>query len=231
MFHIDKLKASVIILFIAVIVLGFALSASACNTDESASESVVFGANKAVWKQLNQSPSGKIIKSIDKYAWPEGTEKEKWLYETGYFMNDDIIKLFYEVGYGNSDKDSNYTSCNHFVDVIVYDALGEHISIMPEDPYADWGPLPKNFKIVHEGSIGDFKLQPGDIIRYRKNKKEGYRSQHALIYYGNGLIAESGIRTRYPIIYSAYYGNNIIKWEREEVDRDTIQVIRIKAKK
>ena len=66
------------------------------------------------------------------------------------------------------------------------------------------------------------------VTGYKKNKKGGYRSQHSFIYYGNGLIAEAGIRTRYPVIYSEYYGSDIIKWERDEVDQDTIQVIRVK---
>jgi hypothetical protein len=81
---------------------------------------------------------------------------------------------------------------------------------------------------VHTGAIGDFELCPGDIIRYKKNKKNGARSQHALIYYGNDLLAESGINIRYPIIRSVYVDDSLKKWDTEEVDLDTLQVIRIK---
>jgi len=179
-------------------------------------------------KQIQITPASKIIDSVDKYAWPDGTDSEKWDYDTGGFKNDDVRGLYEELGYGETDQDSDYTPCNHFVDVVVYDALNTKIHIMPEDPYDDWEPLPKNFKIVHEGPINDFGLMPGDIVRYKKNKKGGWRSQHSFIYYGDGLIAEAGVRTRYPVIYSEYHGSDIIKWERDEVDQDTIQVIRVK---
>ena len=174
------------------------------------------------------SPASKILASVDKYAWPEGTDKEKWDYDTGGFKNDEVRKIYAKLGYDETDIDCDYTPCNHFVDVAVYDALGIKMHIMPEDAHDNWEELPPEFEIVHEGPIDDFGLLPGDIVRYKKNKKAGYRSQHSFIYYGNGLIAEAGIRTRYPVIYSEYYGSDIIKWERDEVDRDTIQVIRVK---
>lgn len=174
------------------------------------------------------SPAAKILASVDKYAWPEGTDAEKWDYDTGGFKDDDVRKVYAELGYDETDADSDLTPCNHFVDVAVYDALGVKMHIMPEDAYDDWEELPEEFEIVHEGPIDDFGLMPGDIVRYKKNKKAGYRSQHSLIYYGDGLIAEAGIRCRYPVIYSEYYGSDIVKWERDEVDRDTIQVIRAK---
>lgn len=174
------------------------------------------------------SPAAKIVASVDKYAWPNGTDREKWDYDTGGFKDDSVRDIYAVLGYDDTDYDSDYTPCNHFVDVAVYAAIGEKISIMPEDPYEDWGELPSSFKIVHEGPIEDFELKPGDIVRYKKNKKGGWRSQHAFIYYGDGLIAEAGIRTRYPVVYSEYYGSDIVKWERDEVDQDTIQVIRVK---
>ena len=174
------------------------------------------------------SPEAKILSSVEAYAWPNGTDKDKWDYDTGGFKNDEVRKLYAELGYDKLDADSDMTPCNHFVDVVVYDALGIKMHVMPEDAYEDWGELPSEFEIVHEGPIDDFGLLPGDIIRYKKNKASGYRSQHSLIYYGDGLIAEAGIQTRYPVIYSEYYGSDIIKWEREEVDKDTIQVIRVK---
>lgn len=174
------------------------------------------------------TPAEKIVLSVEKYAWPDGTDKEKWDYDTGGFKDDAIRELYAEFGYDETDADSDLTPCNHFVDVAVYDALGIKMEVMPIDPYEDWADLPDNFKIVHEGSIDDFPLMPGDIVRYKKNKKGGWRSQHAFIYYGNGLIAEAGIRTRYPVIYSEYHGSETIKWERDEVDQDTIQVIRVK---
>ena len=179
-------------------------------------------------KQVQVTPAIKIISSVDKYAWPDGTDSEKWSYKTGGFKDDSVRAIYAELGYDELDQDSDCTPCNHFVDVIVYDALGIKIHIMPEDAYDDWDDLPDNFKIVHEGPIDDFGLMPGDIVRYKKNKKGGYRSQHSFIYYGDGLIAEAGIRTRYPVIYSEYHGSETIKWERDEVDQDTIQVIRIR---
>lgn len=184
--------------------------------------------NMPITKPISITPASQILLSVDKYAWPNGTEEEKWDYDTGNFKDDSVREIYATLGYDETDIDSDLTPCNHFVDAMVYDALGVKISIMPFDPYEDWEELPSNFKIVHEGPINDFSLMPGDIVRYKKNKKGGIRSQHSFIYYGDGLIAEAGIRTRYPVIYSEYYGGETIKWERDEVDKQTIQVIRIK---
>ena len=174
------------------------------------------------------TPAQQIVLSAEKYAWPDGTDPEKWDYETGGFKDDAIRHLYTELGYDETDSYCDLTPCNHFVDVMVYDALGIKMEIMPIDPNDEFAELPENFKIVHEGPIGDFGLMPGDIIRYKKDKKGNWQSHHALIYCGNGMIAEAGTRTRYPVIYSEYYGNETIKWERDGVDQETIQVIRVK---
>ena len=174
--------------------------------------------------------SALIIHSVNKYAWPVNTDESKWLYETGNFKDGDIRNLYKELGYKYTDKDSDYTACNHFVDVIVYDALGIKMHTMPKSVFLGWGDLPEEFEIVHEGKIGDFKLMPGDIIRYKKNKMNGHRSQHSMIYYGNGLVAEAGIRIRYPVIESVYLRNGVAKWDSEETDLDTLQVIRYRTK-
>ena len=40
-------------------------------------------------KQIQITPASKIIDSVDKYAWPDGTDSEKWDYDTGGFKNDE----------------------------------------------------------------------------------------------------------------------------------------------
>lgn len=168
--------------------------------------------------------ANKIIESVDKIAHSIDTDEEKWKYHTGDLKNNSVDDIYNSLGYTSGvDKSKCYT----FVDVVIYDALNEIVHTMPDDPTQEFEQFPDCFEVVHRGSINNFKLEPGDIIRYKKIKKSGRKSQHSLIYYKDKYIAESGIKIRYPIIYR-YDKNGKIKWENKEVVQDTIEVIRVK---
>ncbi len=220
-----------ITLLFMIIVIIFAISLTTVHKDVV--EKTIYKTLKSIYSnnELWQKnlPQKKILASVDKLAWPFGTEKEKWLYGYGDFKYEGSRDIYKELGYEKTDADCDYTACNHFVDVVVYDALGVKIHIMPNDARENWEELPEEFEIVHEGSLDGFELQPGDIVRYKKNKADGRRSQHSFIYYGGDKLAESGIRIRYPVIRSIWLDSGKLKWKTQEVDTPTIQVIRIRS--
>lgn len=162
------------------------------------------------------SAGDKIVAEAKKFCWPEGTAEKKWSYKTGSPLA--VYKAALKKYMGATTK-AALSDCGYFVTTCVR-ASGISKSFFclkgNKDPFPA---VPSTMKIVHKGAkIPSGLLKPGDIIRYKKDSG----SQHALIYMGNGRIAEAGRDIRFPVIRkSTKYNDNAVK-------HSTLQVIRAK---
>ena len=162
------------------------------------------------------SNASKIVAKAKDYAWAYGTAKKKYAYKTG------SAKASYKTALkkflGKSNKISQ-SDCGYFVSTCVR-ASGVSSSFLALKGTKEAFPsVPSTMKIVHKGKkIPDGLLQAGDIIRYKK--KSG---QHALMYYGDGKIAEAGRGSKFPVILK-----DNKKYNKSNVKLSTLQVIRAK---
>lgn len=166
-----------------------------------------------------QTSGEKLCVKAKTFCWPYGTDPKKWRYKTGSALPiyKDALKKYMKKTAKISQSD-----CGYFIDVCVRSAgFGNSFNVL------DWkAKLPSTMKIVHSGSkVPSGLLKPGDIIRYKKTNKmsNGAYSQHTLMYYGSGKIAEAGRSTRFPVIES-----DAKKYNAKNVQHKTIQVIRVK---
>lgn len=160
--------------------------------------------------------ASKIVAKAKDYAWAYGTAKKKYAYKTG------SAKASYKTALkkflGKSNKISQ-SDCGYFVSTCVR-ASGVSSSFLALKGTKEAFPsVPSTMKIVHKGKkIPDGLLQAGDIIRYKKTS-----GQHALMYYGNGKIAEAGRGHQFPAIEK-----DTKKYNKSNVKFSTLQVIRAK---
>lgn len=166
-----------------------------------------------------QEPSAnakKIIAKAKLFCWPLGTAEKKWSYNTGSPLKVYVIacKKFMKKTAKVSLSDCGYfvSTCVRAADVDSdFTALGGSGDSFPK--------VPEQFKLVLSGKkIPSGTLLPGDIIRYKK--KSG---QHTLMYYSNGVIAEAGRKTRFPVLRK-----DTKKYNADNVKHSTIQVLRAK---
>jgi hypothetical protein len=154
----------------------------------------------------------KIADKAKAYAWPKGTATKKWVYKTG------APRKVYAVAlkkYRGKNTRLTRSNCDYFVDTCVR-AAGIDSTFCS----LKWSKKLKScWKVVQKGKKVDVsKLQPGDIIRYKK--KSG---QHVLMCYKKGYVAEAGRGLRFPIIRKDSH-----KYNKSDVRHSTIQVIRAK---
>lgn len=151
------------------------------------------------------------------YAWPEGTASSKSDYEDG--APKDSYKAALKKYMGKTEKIS-LSDCGYFVSTVVRSlGISSTFLALPGEYKDKYPAVPSGLSIVHKGEIGSFKLEPGDIIRYRK--KSG---QHTLLYIGGGLIAHAGRGHWFPkVVKSA-------PWNNDNVKQSTIQVIRANSR-
>ena len=153
----------------------------------------------------------KIVKSIYALAWPKDTAKSKWAYDTGA-PTADMKKAMIARGYKTKIQ---FSDCGYCVNTVVYNALELKLKFL-SSPSTPFSTSKEGFKIVHTGKIENFKLKPGDIIRYKKTNG----GQHILFYLGGGLIAEGGRGTRFFVIRKS------TKYNDSNVKFNTLQVLR-----
>ena len=169
-------------------------------------------------KQYASTPSNgsKIVAKAKEYAYPYGTAEKKWAYKTGSCLKAYAAALKKFMGYTSKISKSD---CGYFVTTCVR-ASGVSKDFLCLKGNKDAFPaVPSTMKIVFKGAkIPSGVLQAGDIIRYKKNSG----SQHAMIYMGNGLIAEAGREIRFPVIRKS------TKYNDDSVKHSTLQVIRAK---
>ena len=181
---------------------------------------------KVVGKAANAAPVSKDTRKVDagtaivqkckELCYPYKTPKSKWDYNGGA-----PTKAFKET-YSRYTKHKmtkiDLSDCGYFVETVVRSA-GIDSKYKGLDWSEKYNKSSSKFKIVHTGAVGRFKLQPGDIIEYKKTND----NQHTLIYMGGGLIAEAGRGNRFDVIRksSKYNGDNVVK--------STLRVIRAKG--
>lgn len=166
-------------------------------------------------RQYTPSTNGsKIVAQAKKFAWAYGTPEKKWLYKTGSPLA--VYKAALKKYMGATSK-ASLSDCGYLVTVCVR-ASGISKDFICLKGNKDAFPVvPSTMKIVHKGAkIPSGVLQAGDIIRYKKDSG----SQHALIYMGNGLIAEAGRNIRFPVIRKSN------KYNDDNVKHSTLQVLR-----
>lgn len=157
----------------------------------------------------------KLLAKAKEYCWAKGTPQKKWQYSTGAPLS--AYKTACKKHMNKSSKES-LSDCGYFIDTCVRAAgLGSKFLVLKgnKDPFPA---PPSNFKIVHTGAIGSFKLQAGDIIRYKKTNG----AQHTLMIYDGSSIAEAGRKTRFPVIRS-----DSKKYNASDVKKNTLQVLRL----
>ena len=162
------------------------------------------------------SNASKIVAKAKDYAWAYGTASSKYSYKKGSAKS--TYKTALKKFLGKSNKISQ-SDCGYFVSTCVR-ASGVSSSFLALKGTKEAFPsVPSTMKIVHKGKkIPDGLLQAGDIIRYKKTS-----GQHALMYYGNGKIAEAGRGSKFPVILK-----DNKKYNKSNVKFSTLQVIRAK---
>ena len=156
----------------------------------------------------------RIVANAAAYCWPYGTAKKKYAYSGGSAKS--AYKKALKKHMGKEAKISR-SDCGYFVNTCVRAAGLGKFKALPGKASQKY-PKPTNaMKIVHKGKIPSGLLQPGDIIRYRKNGNK----QHTMIYFGDGKIAEANRKNCFPHI-----SKDTKKYNADKVKKSTIQVIR-----
>ena len=162
------------------------------------------------------SKGSKIVAEAKKFAWPEETPEKKWAYKTGSCLKSyaEALKKYLK----HTSKKAK-SDCGYFVTTCVRASGVSSTFLCLKDNDDPFPAVPSTMEIVYKGKkIASGILKAGDIIRYKKDSG----SQHALIYMGNGLIAEAGREIRFPVIRKSK------KYNDESVKHSTLQVIRAK---
>ena len=158
----------------------------------------------------------KIVAKAAEYCWPYGTAKKKYAYSGGSAKS--AYKKALKKHMGKEAKISR-SDCGYFVNTCVRAAGLGKFKALPAKASQKYPKLPSTMHIVHKGKIPSGLLQPGDIIRYRKNGNK----QHVMMYYGDGKIAEANRKNCFPHI-----SKDTKKYNADKVKKSTIQVIRAK---
>lgn len=159
----------------------------------------------------------KIVANAVSYCWPYGTAKKKYAYSTGSAKS--AYKKALKKHMGKEAKISR-SDCGYFVSTCVRAAGLGKFKALPGKATQSYPKLPSTLKIVHKGKvIPSGLLQPGDIIRYRKNGNK----QHTMMYFGDGKIAEANRKNCFPHI-----SKDTKKYNASKVKKSSIQVIRAK---
>lgn len=157
-----------------------------------------------------------IVARAAEYCWPYGTAKKKYAYSGGSAKK--AYKKALKKHMGKEAKISR-SDCGYFVNTCVRAAGLGKFKALPGKASQKYPKLPSTLHVVHKGKIPSGLLQPGDIIRYRKNGNK----QHVMMYFGDGKIAEANRKNCFPHI-----SKDTKKYNASKVKKSTIQVIRAK---
>lgn len=159
----------------------------------------------------------KLLAKAKEYCWAYGTAEKKWEYKTGAPTS--AYKTAF-IKYIKKKAKESMSDCGYFINTCVMaSGIAKSFKILAgnKDKFPS---IPSTMKIVHKGKkIPSGLLKPGDIIRYKKTTG----SQHALMYYASGKIAEAGRKYRFPVIRK-----DTQKYNASNVKYSTIEVIRMK---
>ena len=159
----------------------------------------------------------KIVDKANELAWAYGTSSSKWDYKKGS-PTAKCKTALNKYGYKTKAKQSD---CGNNVNTVVRSAGVDKDFTVLHGVKTAFPKKESKFNIVFSGkAIPSGILKAGDIVRYKKTSN---KDQHALIYMGNGRVAEARHYHRFFNIYKdekRYNGSNIKK--------STIQVLRAK---
>lgn len=166
---------------------------------------------------VSSTAAQKIVAKAAEYCWPYGTAKKKYAYSGGSAKS--AYKKALKKHMGKEAKISR-SDCGYFVNTCVRAAGLGKLKALPGKASQSYPKLPSTLHIVHKGkAIPSGLLQPGDIIRYRKNGNK----QHTMMYFGDGKIAEANRKNCFPHI-----SKDTKKYNASNVKKSSIQVIRVK---
>ncbi len=186
--------------------------------DKHTGYSVYDETGKAVYTSEAKEPTNaeKIIAKAKEFAWAYGTAKKKWAYSTGSAKS--AYKSALKEFMGHTKKITQ-SDCGYFVSTCVRAAGVAPKFLVLKGTKEEFPSVPSTMQIVLKGkNVPDNFLQPGDIIRYKKNS-----GQHTLMYFGDGKIAEAGRGHQFPAIEK-----DTKKYNASNVKISTLQVIRAK---
>ena len=155
-----------------------------------------------------------LLNKATEFCWKYGTAKKKYAYSTGSAKK--AYKKALKKYMGKEAKVSR-SDCGYLMNTIVRSAGLGKFKALPGKASQKYPKPPSTFAIVHKGKITSGVLQPGDIIRYRKNGGK----QHTMMYFGDGKIAEANRKNAFPHI-----SKDTKKYNADKVKKSTIQVIR-----
>jgi len=139
-----------------------------------------------------ESNAEKLAKKAEELAWAYGTDKKKWLYDSGTPTSKCKTAM---KGRGYDSK-IEYSDCGYCQNTIIYHALGYKTTVLKKDKDKTFADV-KGMSVVFKGkSYKKASLKRGDILRYKKSNGH----QHTLMYLGNGKIAEGGRGIRFLVI-------------------------------
>lgn len=157
----------------------------------------------------------KICDQMTALSWPLGTDSKKWNYDTGA-PTAACKKAMQKYGY---DTKAEYSDCGDFTNTCVREAGIKPFTSLHGVKTA-FPKTEERFDIVISGRVPkDEELKPGDIIRYKKTND----SQHAMMYFGNGIVCDAGHYHRFGHFYK-----NDHRYGKSNVKKSTIQVLRVK---
>lgn len=160
--------------------------------------------------------AAKIVAKAKEFAWAYGTASKKYAYKTG------AAKAAYKTALKKHMKKTakiSQTDCGYFSSTCVRAAgVSSSFLCLPANGSKPYPAVPSTMKIAHKGKVGNFALQAGDILRWRKTNGH----QHTVIYLGGGYIAHASRGHAFPRIAKSK------PWNNSNVKQATIQVLRAK---
>lgn len=180
-------------------------------------QALIKPAPKPTPKPSVSTNASKIVAKATEYAYPYGTTPSKYSYKKG--APKAAYKSALKKYMGKSAKISQ-SDCGYFVSTCVRASGVAPKFLALKGNKEPFPAVPVTMKIVHKGKkIPDGLLKPGDIIRYKKTSG----SQHTLMYYSKGKIAEGQRGMNFPAVKK-----DTKKYNKSNVRFGTLQVIRAK---
>lgn len=173
----------------------------------------------AIWEK-NKSKADKIIETCDKLCYVNNGKvgaKGPWSAKVkGTKPKKEAREAFKRNGFKQKNQCAD---CGYFVSTVIHEVTGKKVKILGKNgrtsfPGGNNSIKKAGFKkISTKKNIPLSSLKPGDVLRYHKTTG----SQHTLIYYGNGKVAEAGRSSaikliRWPVIQK---GNK--KWQKRKI--------------
>ena len=158
----------------------------------------------------------KLLVKMKELAWPYGTSKNKYSYKKG--APRDVCKKAMKK-YGWADNRAEMSDCGNFVSTVVRESGVSKTFKALHGVKTAFPKSEKGFTLVLSGKkIPNGFLKPGDIIRYKKLNGK----QHAMFYFGNGLVCEASHHSVFGVI------RKDTKRYNTQSKKKTIQVFRAK---